>query len=55
VLGPAVEAEDDIVALPRFGDVEAQAAGLDPAVADAVDRRRLADARSCRSGRRERH
>ena len=36
VLRPAVQAEDDVVALPRFGQMEAQPARLDPAMADAV-------------------
>ena len=37
VLGPAVQTEDDVVALPRFGDVEVEPARPDPAVADALD------------------
>ena len=36
-----VLAKDDVVALPRFRDVELQPARLDPAVADAVNYRRL--------------
>ena len=33
VLRPAVQAEDDVVAGARFGDVEVEPARLDPAVA----------------------
>ena len=44
VLRPAVQAEDDVVALPRFGDVEVDPPGPDLAMADAVD---VGEARSC--------
>ena len=41
VLRPAVQAEDDVVAGARFGEVELEAARPHRAVADVVDVRRL--------------
>jgi hypothetical protein len=36
-----VQAEDDVVALTRFRDVEVEAAGANGSVTDALDRREL--------------
>jgi hypothetical protein len=42
VLGPAVEAEDDVIASAGFGVMKLDAASPDPVMGNPVDMRRLA-------------